>query len=443
MPDLPSISRRQALAAAGLASTGVGGFLAGVRTAPQAPDWLDGRPCDPSALAASPMDWPFPRYDRANTGHAPAIAGPEWPPSRAWKREWPIGDLYRLRPLVAADGVIVGLLEAEPRSVVLGISSVDGHIRWELPVEDARYGHVCAAGGTAFIETSIPDSNVRFAARSLADGTALWTDTFASHVQQTLAGGRLITVDRSPDRSRDDKHFAVTAFDARTGVRCWRAVYNGWSGGVAVSSNRIVLPTNDNGILAIDPRSGARQWQSEADGGMAAIVGGRVISSRFPGELRAVWLADGSLDWEVRSTHFIDDGTDNEGRQYARPDFEVGAVTPTAIVYVLEVFSDYPRRLQARDPQTGKLLWDVGPEPEPVEFHGYSRPIAVGDEVLAVRYARRKTGEDPPDALLRLDLSTGRELGRVVFEADERVFQPIVVDGFLLVPTDERLIAYR
>ena len=443
MPAPPSISRRQALAAVGLASTGVGGFLAGVRTAPHVPDWLAGRSCDPSALATSPTDWSFPWHDRANTGQAPATAGPEWPLTKAWEREWPVGDLFRLRPLVAADGVVIGLLEAEPHSLLLGISVADGHIRWEFPAVDARYGHVCAAGGTAFVEASHPEPSVRFAARSLADGSALWTESVASKVQQTIAGGRLLTIDRSPDRSRDEKHFAVIAFDARTGVRCWRAVYDGWSGRVAVTSDRVVLPTNDNGILAIDPRSGTRQWRSEASGDMAAILDGRVIASRFPGELRSVSLADGSLDWEIRSTRYLEDGTDDEGRQYARPGIEVGAVTPTAIVYLLKVYSDYPRRLQARDPGTGDLLWDVGPAPEPVEFHGYSRPIVVGDEVLAVRYARRETGEDPPDALLRIDLSTGRELERVVFEADERVQKPIVANGTLLVPTDERLLAFR
>lgn len=109
---------------------------------------------------------------------------------------------------------------------------------------------------------------------------------------------------------------------------------------------------------------------------------------------------------------------------------------------MLEVYSDYPRRLQARDIDTGDLLWDVGPEPSPVEFHGYSRPIVVGDEVLAVRYARREGKTDPPDALLRLDVASGAELDRVTFSADERVYAPVVADNTLLVPAGERLLAY-
>lgn len=160
------------------------------------------------------------------------------------------------------------------------------------------------------------------------------------------------------------------------------------------------------------------------------------------GELKALSLTDGTVEWRVRSERFLEDGEGDDGRQYARPGFEVGAVTPEAVVYLLEVYSDYPRRLQARDLETGDLLWDVGPEPTPVEFHGYSRPVVVGDDVLAVRYARREGGENPPDALLRLDVTDGTERDRMTLRADERVYPPVVADSVLLVPTDERLVAY-
>lgn len=442
MVDTPSISRRRALAALGVAAAGTGGYVAGVRSADDAPDWLAGRDCAPSPLVTSPTDWPFPRHDRANTGHAPARAGPDWPLDRAWEREWPVGDLYGLRPLVVADGVAVALLEADPESALLAFSLVDGRVRWRRPIENAGYGGVCAASGTAFVEGAVPDSATRFAARSLGDGSTLWTGSVSSHLPRTLAGGRLIAVERSPDRSRDNAHFAATAYDARTGVECWRAVHDGRPGDVAVADGLLVLPTHDRGVLAVDPASGDRQWRSEAGGDTAAVVDGRVISRRFPGELRALSLADGTVEWQVRSEHFLDGGADDDGTQYARPGFEVGAVTSAAVVYLLEVYSDYPRRLQARDPETGDLLWDVGPEPTPVEFHGYSRPVAVGDDVLAVRYARREGSDDPPDALLRIDAADGTERDRVAFPADERVRRPVVAGGTLLVPTEERLVAF-
>ena len=442
MFDLPSISRRQALAAVGAAATGAGGYLAGVRSADSVPDWLADRDCVPSPLITSSTDWPFSRHDRANTGHAPTRASPDWPLNQTWEREWPIGDMYELKPLIVADGIVIALLEANPQSVLLALSLSDGQVRWRQPIENAYYGQVCAASGMAFVQGDAPHSSIRFAARSLSDGAALWTDSFFSHVPQTLADGRLLIVGRSPNRTRDDTHFAVTAFDARTGVKCWRAVHEGRPRDIAVADGRVILPTRDHGVLALNPSSGEQQWRSDAGGDTATIVDGLVISRRFPGELKALSLADGSIEWRVQSEHFLKGGKSNDGTRYARPGFEVGAVTSEAVVYTLEVYSDYPRRLQARDLETGELLWDVGPEPTPVEFHDYSRPVVVGDDVLAIRYARREGSADQPDALLRLDVATGTELDRVTFPTDEHVYPPVVADNTLLVPTEERLVAY-
>ena len=171
MVDSPSISRRQVLAAVGATATGAGGYVVGVRSASSVPDWLAGRDCAPSTLATSPTDWPFDRHDRANTGHAPARAGPDWPLGQIWEREWPVGDIHRLRPLVVADGVVVALVVAAPQSVLLGISNDDGRVIWRRAAEDAEYGQVFAASGMAFVEGEIPNSSDRFAARSLGDGS--------------------------------------------------------------------------------------------------------------------------------------------------------------------------------------------------------------------------------------------------------------------------------
>lgn len=82
----PSITRRHVLAAGGVATVGIGGYLADVLTGDSVPAWLTGRECRPSALATSPTDWPFPRHDRP-----PERAGPTWPLTQVWEREWPTG----------------------------------------------------------------------------------------------------------------------------------------------------------------------------------------------------------------------------------------------------------------------------------------------------------------------------------------------------------------
>ena len=442
MADVPSISRRKALAAVGATTIGSGSYVAGLRSADSVPDRLAGRDCAPSPLATNPADWPFPRHDRANTGHAPARAGPDQLVERTWEQEWPVGHLSELKSLVVADGIVVALLVADPESMLVGLSLAEGRVLWRRSAREASYGRVCAASGVAFVEGEIPNSSAQFTARSLSDGATLWTESFSSQVPQTLAGGRLLTVDRSPDRTRDDAHFSVTAYDGRTGVKCWRTIHEGRPRDIAVADGRVILPMRDYGVLSLSPASGDQQWRSDAGGDTVAVIDGQVISQQFPGEMRALSLSDGSTNWHVQSEHFLEDGTSAGGTQYARPGFEVGAVTSEAVIYMLEVYSDYPRRLQARDIETGELLWDVGPEPTPVKFHGYSRPVVVGEDVFAVQYARREGNMNPPDALLQLDAASGTELNRITFSADERVYSPVVADNTLIVPTEERLVTY-
>jgi len=441
MPELPSISRRRALAALGVTATGAGGYVAGVRTSDEMPDWLAGRECSPSPLVTSPTDWPVPRHDRANTGHAPARAGPDWPLERVWERDWPIANIYRTSSFVAANGVVLAILDSS-QSAIVAFSISDGRVSWRQPIDDGQFAHGFAAGGTAFVKAQLPDSNTRVAALSLGDGSLQWTDGFSPQVPMTLADGRLIVFDRDPDESRDGRHFAGTAYDARTGTKCWRTVHDGWPFDAAVTNGQIVVPTRDAGLLALDAASGDRQWHSDGGGETVAIVDDLAITQRFPGEFQAVSLDEESIEWHVQSDHYLAEGTDDEGTQYARPDFEIGAVTTDVVVYTLSVHSDYPDRVQARDTASGDLVWDVGPEPEPLEFHGYSRPIAYGDNVLVVRYARRGDSEPVPDALLRLDSTTGTERGRLTF-SDEHVLHPVVADGHLFVPTEERLITYN
>lgn len=165
MREQSPISRRQALAAVGAGATGVGGYLVGIRSADSVPDWLAGRNCDPAPLVTSQTDWTFPRHDRANTGHAPDRAGQDWPLEETLERDWPIGNLFELTSLVVADGVVVALLEAQPRDVLLALSIDDGRLRWRQWVEDAYRGRVCAASGFAFVQGEVSDSSTRFAAR--------------------------------------------------------------------------------------------------------------------------------------------------------------------------------------------------------------------------------------------------------------------------------------
>lgn len=444
MTDLPSLSRRQLLATVGATATGVSGYVAGVRSADSVPNWLAGRDCSPSPLVTSPTDWTFPQHDRANTGHAPARASPDWPLDQMWELEWPVGGFYRPTPLIIADGTVIAFVDDGQRGVLLAVSLNDGQIRWRRPARNAESGWAAAANGTVFADVPISDSPVQFAARSLGDGTTSWTSNvgLAGLATPKFAAGQLLAVDQSRDSTRNDEQFALVARDGRTGDTCWRTIYDGRPLDIAVADGRVVLTTRESGILTLDAASGERHWRSDVGGDTAAIVDGRVVSTRFPGELRVLSLADGSVEWTIQSEYFIEGVESADETQYARPGFDVGAVTSEAIVYHLSVPSDYPGRLQARALDTGDLLWDVGPEPTPVAAHSYSRPVVVGDDVLSVRSARRGGSEDPPTALLRHDIADGTELDRVSYSVGDIVYRPVVADNTLLVPTGERLVAY-
>lgn len=417
-------------------ATAVGGYVAGVHTADAVPDWLAGRDeaCSPPSLPTSETDWSFPGHDRANTSRAPARAGPDWPLDRAWEFEWPAILDLPVVGLVATNGVAVALLPGPLGGAVAAVSLDDGRERWSRRVRDAEFGQVLAAGEIAFVEAEVPETGALFTAHALNDGTALWTGSRSTHAPRGLAGGRLLSFERNPDRSREETHFAATAVDARTGAECWRTVHPGRPFDVAVADGRALVSTGD-GAVALDPASGEQQWRSGGDCDVDAVADGRMFSG---GEtLSACSVADGSREWQVRSERYRSEA-DGESR---RPGFEVGAVTQSAVICRLHVHNDYPDRVQARNPASGDLLWDAGPEPRPVGRHSYSPPIVAGDDVLVVRYAEREDGENPPTALLRLDAATGAERDRVTF-ADEDVFAPVVADGLLVVPTRERLVAY-
>lgn len=422
MPSIERCSRRQLLALAGGAGVAAaGGFAAGVGYSPD--------DCTPSPLASDSTDWPFPRQDAANTGTAPARAGPE-ELTAAWRREWPLGRGHRSGPLAVADGTVLVPLEASPRSAVLAVSLADGTEQWRYHVDGTR-GAVLPLAGTAFTSIRAVDGpGEELQARNLADGAVLWSRD-ASADLLTVADGRVLAFGI---RQRDG--WRVTALDPRSGDVCWTGRGDGHPLAVGVADGRVVVATRDAGLQALDPATGEAAWQADTGGDSAAIVGDRIVASRFPGSLRAVDLADGSVEWRVESEHYVPGGT-ADGEQFARPSFEVGAVTSELVVSVEEVHSDYPSRLQARDLRSGDAVWEYGPEPDPENNRGYSLPAVAGDRVYVVETDYAGDGH----RLLGLDLGDGTEHERV--EVDARpLAPPVVADGLLLLATGEDLRAY-
>lgn len=433
MREMPSISRRQLLAGAGVSAVGLGGYVAGARTADAVPDWLAGRDCDPAALATSETDWPFPRHDRANTGHAPARAGPDWPLERVWTREWPVRELYRIAPLTVADGTVFVAAELDVPAGILAFSLSDGTERWRAGAESVRPEPVVSVGGIAFCRTEVPDT-LAVQARAVSDGSLLWERPARSILG--VADGRVFVTDPATgDPVR------VDAFDAREGHRCWHVEAGDFPVNAVVAGDRLLLLYRD-GTLAVETATGEERWRSSYGGNTGVVRDERVVVSRFAGELRSLSLADGDLTWSVTSEHYAENERTSDGDPVARPDFELGGVTENAVVYTLSVVSDFPSRVQARSLDTGELLWDYGRTVERRNGYRYSHPVLVGDEAVVVERPPREVPDSTP-ALVRLDVTSGEERGRFDLGTERILAPPVVAGGYLLVATGEGLVAYE
>jgi outer membrane protein assembly factor BamB len=430
MRDSPSISRRQALAAAGVAATGLGGYVAGVRTAESVPDWLAGRECDPAPFVTDPADWPAPRRDQTNSSHAPAEVGPDWPLDRVWDRKWPVGGFFRVAPLTVSDGVVLASVMAEVHGGLYAFSLADGQPRWQVRVEaNDPPRPAVTAGGLAFFQTETPGT-LAVQARALADGSLQWQRP-ARRILAVAAGRLVVTDPAAVDPGR------LVAYDARTGRRCWATTGPGGADAALVDDDTLVVPRRDPGVTALEVATGDQRWQSPHGGDHALLDGDRLLVARFAGELQSLTLVEGSQEWAVTSDHYAPDERNSRGDTVARPDFELGAVVGDALVYTLDVFSDFPSRVQARDVTTGEVQWDYGPTPERGPRHAYTRPVAVGDSVVVVEQR-----DDEWPAVVRLDAATGEERERHLVETDHVLAPPVVSDGRLLVATSERLLAF-
>jgi outer membrane protein assembly factor BamB len=430
MRDSPSISRRQTLAALGVSAVGLGGYLAGVRTADAVPDWLAGRECDPAPFVTDPADWSVPRRDQTNSSHAPAQTGPDWPLDHAWEREWPVPGFFRVAPLTVSNGVVLASASADVHGGLYAFSLADGQVRWQVRVEDNDMPHpAMAAGGLVFFVTETPET-LAVQALALADGSVQWQRP-ARRVL-TVAAGRVVVTDPAAVDPR-----RVVAYDARTGTRCWATTTPGRADSALVDDETLVVPRRDPGVTALDLATGEQRWESRHGGGHAVIDGDRLLVSRFAGELQSLALPDGSQEWAVTSEHYAADERNSRGDPVARPDFELGSVVEDTLVYTLDVFSDYPSRVQARDVTTGEVRWDYGPTPERGPRHAYSRPIAIGDAVVVVEQR-----DDESPTVVRLDAATGEERDRLALDIEYVVAPPVVAGGHLLVATRERLLAF-
>ncbi|MFD2232281.1 PQQ-binding-like beta-propeller repeat protein [Phaeospirillum tilakii] len=116
--------------------------------------------------------------------------------------------------------------------------------------------------------------------------------------QPVVAENHVFTVDADSQ---------VTAFDARTGKRLWRAdtipdndfeVYT--SGGIAYDEGRLFVATGFAQVVALDARTGRLLWRQTVSGpmrGAPTVRGGRVFAITVDNQTYALAADDGAVLW--------------------------------------------------------------------------------------------------------------------------------------------------
>ena len=410
-PSGRSLSRRRLLAVGGggLVAGGLGGYAVGAR--PFGPS-----DCDAHPVAVEGDEWSFPNHDRRHTAAAPARAAPESLTER-WHVRWDVS--RHGPPAVANDTAFVAAVggPAEEQSL-RAFDLRTGEETWRRSFPDTREANpVVAAGERVYYHTNTEDRGRTALALGMVDGRERWADAevklHAYAPPLVLAGGRVLL----DDPAIGDEAAAVTALDSETGERCWRRRLDvaALVPTPAVADDTIYYvarretPDGPGALVALDAATGAVTWKRQIPPGAEGppVVGeNRAYVTTFGGPIAAFSLQSGDEIWRHERTSPF--GSGDPGTRYAQPAYELGALTPTALVARLRAHTDASDRLRAFDPATGEVLWTRAAAGTDASV---TPPTAAGDAVFAA-----ETREDGPNRLLRLDARTGEVRDAAAFE---------------------------
>lgn len=410
-PSGRSLSRRRLLAVAGgsFFLGGAGGYTLGAR--PFAPPDCDDRP-----VPVEDDEWSFPNHDRRHTATAPASAAPESLTER-WHVRWDVS--RHGPPAVANDTAFVaavgGLTDDES---LYAFDLHTGEETWRRSFPGAREANpVVAAGERVYYHTNTEDRGRTALALGMVDGRERWADAIPNLHAPTpplvLADGTVLL----DDPAIGDESQAVTALDSETGERCWQTRLDvaALVSTPAVADGTIYYvarrDTEDGvgALVALDAATGAvtRKARIPPGAGGPPVLGSDLgYVSTVDGPLVAFSLASGDEVWRHERTSLF--GSGESGRRYAQPSYELGTLTPTALVTRLEAHTDASDRLRAFDPATGEVLWTRVAEGTDASV---TPPTAAGDAVFVA-----ETRENDPNRLLRLDARTGQIRDAAAFD---------------------------
>lgn len=424
-------TRRDALRAVGTATV-VG--LAGCQTG--ATDELCGTdpPSTDSTIPTEPMSsasdlssaaaWPTYQHDAAQTGFTDE-AGPKNGVRLAWSATLAGGDTHS----VVTDGTVV--VSASDPGVLRALSPTDGSVEWSV---DSLF----RATPPAIVEGSVVvGDRAGLHAFGLGNGTEQWT--FAPEVertetvsQQSADGETAVATTREDGQSGQSD---TTPADVRNAAAFSSAPL--YADGVIIAKSRVGVHAlapdgterwrrerlhlgavadgiayllGEPGLVAIDVRTGEKNWSRERTGiGPEIAIRGGTIYGGTLDSVSATDAASGETQWTF----------EGESEQFASP-----TVTPDAVFAASSPKeSEDGGNLYALDRETGEPNWCTY-----LGFKGVDSPAATGDTVF-VPTENAVEARAAEDGDLRWRYGTSGEFTE--FRA------PAVADGHLLVGTHD------
>ena len=276
-------------------------------------------------------------------------------------------------PAIFDDSVIVGTSDG----TVVRLNASDGGLRWETRLlTDTLFSGITSSPKVAFDRVLIGTFNEsggpgEFVSLWASNGTVAWRHPTGSvHYSSPAYSdgvayvGIMGTYNTTSQVTFDPPH-GVLALDAATGAEKWFFETGGSvAASPAIAGSRLIAPSKDGNVYAIDRATGTLAWKAGVDAGVSspAVVRDSVIlgggSFGTTGRVVALDAATGNTLWS-----YIPNGPVQASVTYA--DGKVFFATNTAhgSIYALNA-------------TTGALVWSF--EPSPSEYILGSPVVADG-----------------------------------------------------------------
>lgn len=345
--------------------------------------------------------WPSPRFDAANTSHAP-VQMEATTPSIKWKANVAAASAsdedIDMGPVVVADETVV----LPTAGGVVALSLYDGTEQWRRSLTPAT---VPSAVGIEENPASPVISNGRVflatangvVALRIDDGTVVWRKT-----DSTGTGVPAVTQDALFVPTTD----GVTRFESNTGHQQWTADVNGTR--LAVANGSVVATGEQTEVM--DAETGEVHWRQSDDGEYPVVADGTIYLSTYQG-LIGRSLDDGTEKWRI-----------DRGRS-----LELPVVTPES-VYAIERPGEASSATFAFD-----RVDDGKPEPR------WCSEISIGGAMTAAADDTVFTSQDD-DGLTAFTTRFGEAIWR--YPAEHQAGSLAVLDGGIVsVSPDGTVVA--